>query len=359
MRIGIIGTRGIPNEYGGFEQFAMHFAEFLASKNIDVIVYNSTNHSYKKKTWRGVQICHIYDPENRIGTAGQFIYDLLSILDSRKRNLDVILQLGYTSSSIWSFLFPKTSRIITNMDGLEWKRSKYSNPVKKFLKVAERIAVNNSDALIADSEGIKSYLKSAYNVDSTFIPYGAEQFRDNDSSCLQQFQLTEYDYHLVVARLEPENNVETIIKGHIQAKSNKLVIIGSTNTSHGKYLHQKYGEVVKFLGAVYDADCLNNLRFYSKVYFHGHSVGGTNPSLLEAMACQCLIIAHSNIFNKAVIGDDGYYFESEKDLAELLATSPSKNQELERVKNNSEKIDSVYSYSLIHNKLLELIEKHS
>src|SRR4030095_13620718 len=131
MRIAILGSRGIPNQYGGFEQFASHAAPALANKGHEVYAYNSSTHPYKEKTWNNVNIIHCFDPEEKIGTAGQFIYDFNCILDSRKRNYDVILQLGYTSNSIWSFLYPQKPVLVTNMDGMEWKRSKYSGKVQR------------------------------------------------------------------------------------------------------------------------------------------------------------------------------------------------------------------------------------
>src|SRR5690349_15755847 len=120
MKIGIVGTRGIPNRYGGFEQFIEFVAPELVNRGHEVYVYNSSLHPYKEPTYKGVHIISKTDPENKIGTAGQFIYDLNCIRDSRKRNYDVILQLGYTSSSIWTFLYPSGSLLVTNMDGLEW-----------------------------------------------------------------------------------------------------------------------------------------------------------------------------------------------------------------------------------------------
>ena len=125
MKIAILGTRGIPNHHGGFEQFAEYFSVYLAQKDFDVLVYNSHDHPYKEKTVSRGYIIHKYDPESKIGTAGQFIYDFNCILDARKRNFDLILQLGYTSSSVWGWLLPSQAFILTNMDGLEWKRSKY------------------------------------------------------------------------------------------------------------------------------------------------------------------------------------------------------------------------------------------
>jgi hypothetical protein len=189
VKIGIIGIRGIPNQYGGFEQFTEYVAPELVLRGHEVWVYNSSLHPYKENNWKGVHIINQFDPENRIGTPGQFIYDLNCILDSRKRNYDIILQLGYTSSSVWSFLFPRKSLIVTNMDGLEWKRNKYSKLVQSFLKRAEKWAVLNSDALIADSKGIQQYLQNKYNKTSGFIAYGATIFLNPDEKKIRRFNL--------------------------------------------------------------------------------------------------------------------------------------------------------------------------
>src|SRR5690554_1377767 len=159
MKIAILGTRGIPNYHGGFEQFAEFFSEYLVNNNIDVYVYCSSTHLYKDNTFKNIKLIRCSDPENKIGTIGQFIYDFNCIVDARKRKFDVILQLGYTSNSIWYFLLPKKPVIITNMDGLEWKRTKYSKIVRRFLLFAEKLAVKHSDYLISDSIGIQQFLK--------------------------------------------------------------------------------------------------------------------------------------------------------------------------------------------------------
>src|ERR1700676_3265684 len=158
LKIAILGTRGVPNNYGGFEHIAGHLSRGLVQKGHEVTVYNSGTHPYRENRWYGVHIIHCFDPEYLIGTPGQFVYDMNCILDARKRNYDIILMLGYTSSSIWGFLYPKNAIIITNMDGLEWQRTKYSNPVKMVLKYAEKMAVQSSRFHIADSPVIKNYL---------------------------------------------------------------------------------------------------------------------------------------------------------------------------------------------------------
>jgi hypothetical protein len=355
MKIGIIGTRGIPNHYGGFEQFAEHLATFLVEKNCEVYVYNSSNHPFKEKFFKGVNIVHCNDPEDKMGTIGQFIYDLNCILDTRKRNLDIILQLGYTSSSIWSLLFPKKALIITNMDGLEWKRSKYTFFVRKFLMYAERLGVKYSDFLVSDSEGIKKYIDKKYNKDSKFIAYGSKEASDVDESILEKFNVNKLKYNMLIARIEPENNVETILDGVVLSKSKiPFLVIGDyNNNSFGKKVKQKFescNEII-FLGSIYNIKELNSLRFFCNLYFHGHSVGGTNPSLLEAMGSSNLIIAHNNIFNKAVLKEDAYYFYNSEDVSFYLN---EKNKECEhlKIKNNIRKIKNEYDINKINGSYL-------
>ncbi len=349
MNIAIIGTRGIPNNYGGFEQFAEFLSVGLVNLGHTVVVYNSHNHSFQQNNFKGVNIIKCYDPEYRIGTVGQFIYDFNCILDSRKRNFDIVLQLGYTSSSIWSFLFPSKSIIVTNMDGLEWKRTKYTPKVREFLKLAERWAVKYSDFLVADSIGIKQYLYNKYKIDSFYIPYGAEVLTKVDNKYLSKFGLKEGSYDIIVARLEPENSIELILNGYVSSNSDKnFVVIGNTKTNYGKYLIGKYSKIsrIKFLGSIYNKEELDSLRFYSDIYFHGHTVGGTNPSLLEAMGCSCFIAAQDNLFNSAILGRDAVYFMDEKDVENIIKTC-IKNNHKDKIESNKAKITGTYSWEKI------------
>jgi len=320
MKIGIIGCRGIPNHYGGFEQFAEFLALGLHKLGVEVWVYNSRNHPFQGSLWNNIHIIHCFDPEDRIGTAGQFIYDLNCILDARKRNFDYILQLGYTSSSVWHRLLPKKPTIITNMDGLEWKRSKYSPLVRKFLKYAEKLAVQSSDNLVADSTAIADYLKTAYNKESVFIPYGAEIFDNPEATFLTEFNVKPEKYFLLIARLQPDNHIEEIIKGMIGSGTHlPLLVVGNFKNKFGKYLAEKYeSPIIRFCGSIFDQKTLDNLRFFSALYFHGHSAGGTNPSLLEAMAASSVICAHNNPFNRSVLGENGFYFDDETDISSLI-----------------------------------------
>lgn len=350
MKIGILGTRGIPNHYGGFEQFAQYLAVGLVEKGHEIWVYNSHNHPFQEKKYKGVNLIHCFDPENKMGTAGQFIYDLNCILDARKRNFDILLQLGYTSSSIWGKLLPNKTLVVTNMDGLEWKRSKYSKPVQNFLKKAEKWAVKTSDYLIADSLGIQNYLKEKYQVEAKYIPYGAEIFANPNEEKIKEYEVQKENYFLLIARLEPENNIETILDGFVDSKLEKpFLVIGNHQTKFGKYLKNKFKneKQIRFLGGIYNLETLENLRYFSLAYFHGHSVGGTNPSLLEAMGSSAFIIAHDNEFNKAILENDAFYFSDKKAVSSFLTDKIDFSKSKEFKKNNLEKVKKLYNWEKI------------
>ena len=359
MKIAILGTRGIPNYYGGFEQFAEFFSVYLVEKGHEVFVYNSHNHPFQEKTFHGVNILHQNDPEHKIGTFGQFIYDYNCIMDSRKRDFDIILQLGYTSNSIWCLLLPKKPIIITNMDGLEWKRSKYSRPVQQFLKFAERLAVISSDYLISDSLGIKDFINKQYNKDSTYIAYGAHQFNDPNEAILSDFNVEKNQFNMIMARFEPENNLDMVLEG-VALDENKtpILVIGKHETKYGNYLKNKYKnhQNIRFMGGIYNLDHLNNLRHFSNLYFHGHSVGGTNPSLLEAMASKALIVAHNNHFNKAILKENGHYFSNPQEVKNILDTI-KKIDNLQLVQNNFEAIENEFNWDKINGEYLQLFEE--
>ena len=348
MKIAIVGTRGIPNNYGGFEQFAEYLSVGLVEKGHEVFVYNSHNHIFKEKLYKGVNIVHCFDPEYLIGTSGQFIYDFNCTTDCRKHDFDIILQLGYTSSSIWNWLMPRHSILITNMDGLEWQRSKFSVAVRNFLKYAETLAIKHSDYFISDSIGIKEYLYNEYKVESKYIAYGAELMDEPDSNAVKEYGLKKYNYDIVIARMEPENNIEMIINGYLNSKKERdLVIVGSLETNFGQYISKKYNSnSIKFLGFVSGLKNLDSLRNFSNLYFHGHSVGGTNPSLLEAMASNSLICAHDNIFNKSILEKDAFYFTDNQQISALI-NNKIKDKENEIVINNKVKINDLYSWKKI------------
>lgn len=359
MKIAILGTRGIPNNYGGIEEFAEHLSVELAGNGHDVTVYKVSDHPFRDNTFNGVRLSTHFNPERYIGAAGQFIYDLLCILDSRNHHFDIILQVGYTSSSVWSWLLPVSkSIIVTNMDGLEWKRSKWSVLVKNFLRLAEFWAVKGSCFLVSDSDAIRKYILEKYQKDSVYIPYGAYYASlPLSTDVLGRFGIVPFEYNLMIARLERENNIEMIINATIEASDdkNKFVITGSLSTKFGQYLKHKYfgHPLIVFTDSIFDREILSALRYFSNFYFHGHCVGGTNPSLLEAMGGYCLIYAHNNDFNKLILGEDGGYFSTTDDLVRIIANAPRKSLEHPFLAKNLNKVKTIYSW----NKVAEAYER--
>ena len=357
MKIAFISTRGIPNNYGGFEQFAEYISVGLAKRGHEVTVYSPHFHPYKEDNYKGVRIKHSYSPETWMGSSvGSFFYDFASLKDALKKgDFDIIYEAGYTSiipAYIW-FNVKKRKRPIftTNMDGLENKRSKFSPMVRRFLDWEEKMAVKYSHYLIADNMGIHDYYKEKYGKESKFLAYGADIHDNFNTEYLKEFGLKPEEYYILIARLEPENNITMAIEGYLHSRENgrrPLIIVGKTNTPHGKELVEKYGKEknVRFVGGIYDFKKLDSVRHFSLAYFHGHSVGGTNPSLLEAMAAGCFVLAHDNIFNRAVLKDNALYYPSAEKVAEYFNNIDdiAKKNKVTFTANNIEVIRNEYSW---------------
>ena len=364
MKIAFVSTRGIPNNYGGFEQFAEYISVGMAQRGHEVVVYSPKFHPYQESTYKGVRIKHIYSPETWMGSSvGSFFYDFASLRDAlKKEDFDIIYEAGYTSiipAYIW-FNVKKRKRPIftTNMDGLENKRSKFSPMVRRFLDWEEKMAVKYSHYLIADDMGIHDYYKEKYGKESKFLAYGADIHDDFKAEYLEEFGLKSEEYYILIARLEPENNIVMAIEGYLHSKENgrrPLIVVGKTNTPHGKELVEKYGNErnVEFVGGIYDFKKLDSVRHFSKAYFHGHSVGGTNPSLLEAMAAGCFIFAHDNIFNRAVLKENAFYYPSADKVTEYLnrIDTIAEGSKIQYTARNIEVIRNEYSWE-------SLIDKH-
>ncbi len=352
MRIAITGSRGIPNNYGGFEQCAEHLAVLLVQAGHDVSVYSPSYHEYKQDHFNGVRIVRQWNPEKEIGTAGNFIYDYSCMRHALKERCDILLVLGYTTASVFFPLLRKQKSIlVTNMDGLEWKRDKWSSLVKKLAKWFESLGAKYSDHLVSDNREIRNYLLSEYGKDSTFIAYGAELFDTPDDSILSQYQVQARCYDLLVARLEKENNIETILDGIVlTGVKTPFLVIGKYQSAYGQYLKEKYKSWpdIRFMGGIYNLEHLNNLRWFGRYYFHGHSVGGTNPSLLEAMASGAYILSHNNLFNRDVLGEHSWFFSNPDEVAALLNNTKLLEEKRELfVHTQREKIRQEYNWKKI------------
>jgi len=351
MKIAILGTRGIPNNYGGFEQFTEYLSVGLVLRGHDVVVYNPHFHPYDESHYKGVSIVRAWCPESVIGSAAHFIYDYLCLKDALTHNFDAILECGYQSSSVSFYLCRHNKPVlVTNMDGLEWKRDKWGFLTRKMTRWFERLGANKSHALVADNVGIQEYLATTYGKSSYCIPYGADVVHEFDKTALDQYGLNVGEYFLLIARLEPENNIVPILDGYVLSGSNlPFIVIGNHKTKFGRELVARYvGKNVRFVGGLYSFDALNALRVNAGMYFHGHSVGGTNPSLLEAMAASAYICAHDNVFNRSVLGLDAHYFQHDTDVAGIIRDkSGDAIHRAGCIESNLAKIERQYSWDNI------------
>ena len=336
MKIAILGTRGIPNNYGGFEQFAEYLGRGLVKKGHDVTVYNSSLHSFKDHMFKGVKLVTKACPEDKIGAFANFYYDWLCSYDASIKDYDIVYHAGYQSAAPGiKYFAPKSKSVwITNMDGIEWKRDKWSKPVKFLTKIMEKMTIINSDHLISDNKGIQDYYLKTHKVNSYFLAYGADIPVSFDKDILELYSVKEYDFSLVLARLEPENSIELILDGFLNSKrpNHVIIVIGNHETDYGKKLKSKFllnGEI-RFVGGVYLKEHLDVLRKYAKFYFHGHTVGGTNPSLLEAMSVGANIVAHDNPFNRSVLEDCGAYFENSVDIENIIVYEVQRDSDKRR-----------------------------
>ena len=352
MKIAVLGSRGIPNRYGGFEEMAERVCPLWVKAGHEVTVYTVSDHPEKLRALDGVQITHIFNPEKTLGLAGQFIYDYHCIRDARKKDFDLILQLGYTTSGIWSFLWPR-EKTITNMDGLEHQRAKYKGPLANFLRWSERRAAKRSKLLVADNPMIADYLKK-YKTPCTTIAYGAAVVESSNKQLLAEQNLPTENFILHIGRVQPDNHVKEILQAAKQSGVT-LVAVGDYTTPYGKKLHKEFQdcENIIFPGTIYEKEVVNALRMHCDAYLHGHSAGGTNPALLEAMGCGAFVLAHSNPFNASVLGGLGGLWSSEEELAMMLQNLPDKAVKEEQGKLAQERIKEHFNWPKIAQQYLQ------
>lgn len=321
LKIAILGSQGIPAEFGGFETFAEQLATRLVQRDFSVTVFCEGGGKNSPASYQGITLKYVKTP--RITALRSIWFDTVCIIKCL-RKYDIVYMLGY--SVAFAFILPVIfgDRLLVNMDGLEWKRAKWSDFAKKYLRVMEKLAFKCATIAVADAEGIAEHLRKTYGRPEkiVMIPYGADIIdKPPDPALLEPYGLEEKGYYLVVCRLEPENHVLEIMEGFSStAGKRKLVIVGDhqAGTSYTKMLTNRNDARIIFLGTVFDQDRLTALRYYCYAYLHGHSVGGTNPSLLEAMACGNFVIAHDNVFNREVTGNRAWYFSDSEDVQQLI-----------------------------------------
>lgn len=322
MKIAILGSRGIPAAYGGFERFAEELAVRLTARGIDVTVYCEDCGGDAPATYKGVRLEYV--PVPRLGPLTTILFDLRSLWKSRK-DYDVVYMLGYGAGAFCFLPRLWGTTVWINMDGIEWARSKWGRVARIWFRFMEMLSVHAPDRVIADAEAICDHLSQRHPAmkPCSVIPYGAPVLTvPTDAAALAEWGLAPDRYDLVVCRLEPENMVAEIVDGYSRSNTPvPLVIVGDHRKENGyvRSLASRGSGRIRFIGTVYDAEKLKALRYHARCYIHGHQVGGTNPSLLEAMGCGNIVVASDNRFNREVAGPTAFYFHGAHDLPRVLA----------------------------------------
>lgn len=325
MKIAIIGTDGIPARYGGFETFVQEVTPYLVKQNNEIIIVGSSLDRDKTDySVRGIKIINIPLSANGVWSIP---FDILSFLRVFY-HVDAIILLG-VSAGIFTPLFKiltKKRRLVVNVDGLESRREKWKGFRKSFLALSERIAVRSAPIVISDNQGIADILSNKYKRTTIIVAYGSNHVNMVDvnlaQDCiLENFDLEPESYALTIARIEPENNIETMIEAFLLSGIEKYVIVGNFETTvYGKYIAEKYSKVdrITMINSIYDSAMLASLRKLCKIYLHGHSVGGTNPSLVEMLPYSRPVVAWDCIFNRYTLQGQCGYFKSFEELEKIL-----------------------------------------
>ena len=315
----IVGTNGLPVRYGGWDML-LHHLTLTLSKDYEIYVYTSMFEALKGvKEHNGAAIKVV--PLKANGLQSIF-YDFFTMLDASIRRADHILVLGVSGGFFFPLFKLFKSSVILNPDGAEWKRSKFGGAVKRFLKLSERLGVTYADKVITDSRIIADDIMTDYGVRSSVVEYGGDHVCSMklrvDTADL--YNIEAKDYAFKVCRIVPENNIVMILDAF--SKTNyKLIMIGNwSNSQFGINTRNQFCEYsnLELLDPIYDQRALDELRSNCKLYIHGHSVGGTNPSLVEAMHLGLPCLVYDVNYNRETTEDCAEYFSSQSDVYEAL-----------------------------------------
>lgn len=334
-RVRILGTHGVPASYGGFETAAENVARFLVKQGWQVIVYCQVPGAGEitQDTWQGIE--RVLIPVETSGWRGTSKFDLLSVRHA-VRHRDLCLTFGYNTA-----IFNVAQRLkripnVINMDGVEWSRARWGFARQAILYVNERIACFVGNRLIADHPEIERYLRTRARASKiTTITYGADPIVDPPTAPVLDRGLTPGAYLTLICRPIPENSILELVQGFSRSRRGvKLALVGDYNPEdddfHRQVMAAASDEVV-FLGSIYDKAVLEAVRYHSIGYLHGHTVGGTNPSLVEAMAAGNPVVAHDNVYNRWVTDGNALFFTTADDVSaqlHLLLKSPQRRAEL-------------------------------
>lgn len=320
--VAIVGTAGIPANYGGFETLAENLARHheVLNPDFELEIFCSTkNYSDRPNTFNSCRLRYIPLRANGIQSIPYDIWSILSAVLISKA--DVVLVLGVSGAVILPIVrLISDAKIITNVDGIEWKREKWHRLAKLFLRMSERIAAKYSHVVIADNKGIADHIRSCYRVESEVIAYGGDHVFESSPKDIAGYMLPE-KYIFLVCRIEKENNIELIVSAFESSDSMALVIVGNwSSNSYGIQIRDAYKNHanITLLDPIYDLGVLRSMRVGAKAIVHGHSAGGTNPSLVEAMWFGKPIIAFDCVYNRYSTENVATYFSNKSDLIRCI-----------------------------------------
>lgn len=333
MNIGILGSRGIPARYSGYDTLVEELSLRLVKAPSNNVMVYCRNTYYKKKLpeYRGVKLAYL--PAPRIKSFESLLHSFLSTINVLGKNIDVIFFVDPGNAPFCLLLRLFGKKVVIHTDGLGWKRRKWGPMARRYYKFVEWLCAKTAGALVTDNRVMEEYYREEYGADSVYIPYGASNLYGVDRTVFHEYGLRPHKYLLVVARLEPENNTDLIIKEFSKTKVNmSLVVVGDSPYDPGYLarLQQLADERVHFVGRINDQAKLNALYQGAYLYIHGHEVGGTNPSLLRAMDAGVAPVVINVPFNTSVIGGCGFSFERMKGhLGNLLEELSAKPEEVQ------------------------------
>lgn len=316
LRIALVGTRGVPARYGGFETCVEEVGSRLVEMGHRVVVYcrdSGVDHP-RLAEHLGMRLVHL--PAVRRRTLETLSHTGLSVLHLIGHRADAVIMFNAGNAPFLPILRAARVPVATHVDGLEWQRAKWAGAGKSYYRVAESLAVRWSDALIADAHWIADYYRQTFDATTRLLTYGAPIIRVGDNR-LAELGLSSRAFHLVVARFEPENHVDMIVGGYCASRARlPLVVVGSAPYAddYTSRIHSLADDRVQFLGGLWDHQQLDQMYAHCATYLHGHSVGGTNPSLLRAIGAGAATTAFDVVFNREVLSGTGHYFESMLDV---------------------------------------------
>lgn len=361
MKIALIGTRGVPANYGGFETCVEELGSRLAKRGHEVTVYCRSNHyTQRLDSYLGMKL--IYLPSFRKKSLDTLSHTFLSVLHAIRQPFDVFMVFNAANSPTLVFSRLLGKKVAINTDGLEWKRGKWGHIAKKYYKFSEWLSTKLSDRIVADSIGIQDYYKKTYGVDSTYIAYGAYVSRSRNPELLEKIDLIPNEYFLQITRFEPENNPLLTVQAFRKLNTGKkLVIVGGVpyESDYSRSIFRESGENVILPGFIYDKTLLNELWCNCFAYVHGNEVGGTNPALLQTMASGCFTIAVDVPFSHDVLQDSGIFFKKNPDdLAAKMRWALDNSKELDSYKKRAvDRITSFYSWDSVSDRYESLFRE--